>query len=578
MSWNRADDGEQYEVARRLNAEAGRTWTVMWAPALRAYVAFYQGTATVRWQSAPTPQGLMDRMREAEHGLEAGRPPTPRDTPRNVGAHRRPASPRTPADPAAHDDAGPTTPGGTGAMPTADQRRGLKTLPPPPEPAAFSGAAKPASAAGRRSPNASPDTIPAPSGERTALAHRGSTPTPAADRGTSPVHADFNHQATSMAAVGRAAQEAALAHAAGRAAAQEAARVPALAHAAGHGDARPAALATAPMSVGAHAVAEAAPEQASHTLASAATPAIGRSATPEPVPTSTGGHTVLAGEHTAPAHTDPVPLNTSAHATGSNARNAVPALARTGFASEAAPAHTAGGGDAWDADLAPAPTFAVGRSTAQGAAPGAVPKLADAGTTSAHAGSDREGAPGPAADHVGSRDAASALTGFGREDAPGSVAGHDGFRNAVPALTGFAREKAPGPAAGDAARDAASVPALAPANSVPAPTFAGEGTGSGTVSGQAGTGPEGVVAPSAAAARTGDRPDGVPARAGSRVASRAALRRAGLGGDPDRAVVTARLRGPRSGPRAVVIPWEETPPQVWGAVGVEERVIGGSAS
>lgn len=88
MSWNRADDGEQYEVARRLNAEAGRTWTVMWAPALRAYVAFYQGTAAVRWQSAPTAEGLVERLREAERRLGADGGGS-----RAVGAHRRPAVP-----------------------------------------------------------------------------------------------------------------------------------------------------------------------------------------------------------------------------------------------------------------------------------------------------------------------------------------------------------------------------------------------------------------------------------------------------------------------------------------------------
>ncbi|SHK84593.1 hypothetical protein SAMN05421803_13710 [Nocardiopsis flavescens] len=93
MAWNRVDDGEQYEAARRLNAEAGRTWTVMWAPGLRAYVAFYQGTAAVRWQGSPTAEGLMERLREAERGLRAGpggsRTPERGDGPRAGGAHRR---------------------------------------------------------------------------------------------------------------------------------------------------------------------------------------------------------------------------------------------------------------------------------------------------------------------------------------------------------------------------------------------------------------------------------------------------------------------------------------------------------
>lgn len=95
MAWNRVDDGEQYEAARRLNAEAGRTWTVMWAPGLRAYVAFYQGTAAVRWQGSPTAEGLMERLREAERGLRAGpggsRAPERGggDGPRAGGAHRR---------------------------------------------------------------------------------------------------------------------------------------------------------------------------------------------------------------------------------------------------------------------------------------------------------------------------------------------------------------------------------------------------------------------------------------------------------------------------------------------------------
>ncbi|MFY7069649.1 hypothetical protein ACOQFV_27645 [Nocardiopsis changdeensis] len=99
MSWNRADDGEQYEAARRLNAEAGRMWTVMWAPALRAYVAFYQGAAVVRWQSAPTAEGLVERLREAERllGADTGRAwaPAPRrdgDGARTTGAHRRPST------------------------------------------------------------------------------------------------------------------------------------------------------------------------------------------------------------------------------------------------------------------------------------------------------------------------------------------------------------------------------------------------------------------------------------------------------------------------------------------------------
>ncbi len=110
MSWNRADDGEQYEAARRLNAAAGRTWTVMWAPGLRAYVAFYQGEAAVRWQSAPTAEGLMERLREAERRLETGtgrvRPSAPRgngDDARTTGAHRRPPAeslPHTAATPA----------------------------------------------------------------------------------------------------------------------------------------------------------------------------------------------------------------------------------------------------------------------------------------------------------------------------------------------------------------------------------------------------------------------------------------------------------------------------------------------
>ncbi|QKW31745.1 hypothetical protein HUT17_01250 [Nocardiopsis flavescens] len=104
MSWNRADDGEQYEAARRLNAEAGRMWTVMWAPALRAYVAFYQGAAVVRWQSAPTAEGLVERLREAERllGADTGRAwaPAPRRDgdgsrapgARTAGAHRRPST------------------------------------------------------------------------------------------------------------------------------------------------------------------------------------------------------------------------------------------------------------------------------------------------------------------------------------------------------------------------------------------------------------------------------------------------------------------------------------------------------
>ncbi|MDE3725116.1 hypothetical protein PWG71_27355 [Nocardiopsis sp. N85] len=91
MGWNSADDGEQYGAARRLDAEAGPWWTVMWAPALRAYVAFYRGREAVRWQSAPTPEGLVERLREAERGIgrDGTTPRLPVSRSGSGGAHRR---------------------------------------------------------------------------------------------------------------------------------------------------------------------------------------------------------------------------------------------------------------------------------------------------------------------------------------------------------------------------------------------------------------------------------------------------------------------------------------------------------
>ncbi|NYH52515.1 MULTISPECIES: hypothetical protein [Nocardiopsis] len=71
MGWDYADDHERYQAARRLSSRRGRLWMVMWAPALRAYVGFYLGPEAVPWQSAPTSEGLSERLEQVERELAA---------------------------------------------------------------------------------------------------------------------------------------------------------------------------------------------------------------------------------------------------------------------------------------------------------------------------------------------------------------------------------------------------------------------------------------------------------------------------------------------------------------------------
>ncbi|WP_370011386.1 hypothetical protein UIS43_20810 [Nocardiopsis sp. LDBS0036] len=66
MGWNRADDLDRYETARVLDRRCGRLWTVMWSPSMRVYTAFYLGPQAVPWQAAPSPAGLVERLREVE--------------------------------------------------------------------------------------------------------------------------------------------------------------------------------------------------------------------------------------------------------------------------------------------------------------------------------------------------------------------------------------------------------------------------------------------------------------------------------------------------------------------------------
>lgn len=69
MSWEYSDDLDRYRTAHDLNAGPGRRWMVMWAPALRAYVAFYLGPEAVPWQSAATGPALAGRLRSVEREL-----------------------------------------------------------------------------------------------------------------------------------------------------------------------------------------------------------------------------------------------------------------------------------------------------------------------------------------------------------------------------------------------------------------------------------------------------------------------------------------------------------------------------
>lgn len=69
MGWTAAQNREYYDTARHVQHAHARLWLIMWAPAKRAYFAFYRGNAAVEPLCAPTAEQLRWGIHEIQHQL-----------------------------------------------------------------------------------------------------------------------------------------------------------------------------------------------------------------------------------------------------------------------------------------------------------------------------------------------------------------------------------------------------------------------------------------------------------------------------------------------------------------------------
>ncbi|MEE2038949.1 hypothetical protein Q8791_17155 [Nocardiopsis sp. CT-R113] len=75
MKWNPGHDRAQQETAGALTRHHAPHWWVMWSYSLRAWVAFYLGSATVTPLRYTDPDELSQHMRHVAHRVAAGRTP-----------------------------------------------------------------------------------------------------------------------------------------------------------------------------------------------------------------------------------------------------------------------------------------------------------------------------------------------------------------------------------------------------------------------------------------------------------------------------------------------------------------------